>query len=141
MRHDGAYTCPSSHLNPYQEQYDSAYRQLAALQAREQEILQELKVIQQQAAQLQALILALEPMLAQQQAHHLENMGLADLCRAALEAYQGEWVTVQMVRSYIEQLGYRLEYNNIMAVLHNTLSRVGQKARNGLTTVYAQKIL
>jgi len=104
-------------------------------------ILQELMGIRQQAAQLQALIQALEPMLAQQQAQHLESMGLADLCRAALDAYQGEWVTVQQVRSYIEQLGVRLEYNNIMAVLHNTLSRVGRKSRNGLTTVYARKIL
>lgn len=127
------------HLNPFQQQFDNAHRQLAALRSREQAIVQELAGIHQQINHLQVVIQSLEPLLAQQQAQYLENMSLADLCRAALDAYQGEWVTAQQVRSYIEQLGIRFEYSNTMAVLHNTLARVGQKGRNAFGTVYARR--
>jgi hypothetical protein len=127
------------HLNPFQEQYQNAQRQLAALQAQEQAMIQNLKIVRQQIGQTQAVVVALEPLAAQEQIQNIAGTSLADLCRAALDAYQGQWVTAQQVRSYIEQLGVRFEYNNIMAVLHNTLARVGQKGRNAFGTVYARK--
>lgn len=130
------------YFNPFEEQFENTKRQLAALQMQEQIALRNLEQIRQQITQLLLVMQTFEPLVAQQQSQFqlLERMSLADLCRAALAAYQGEFVTAQMVRSYIEQLGIRFDYNNIMAVLHNTLARVGQKARNTLgVTVYARK--
>jgi len=129
------------YLNPFEEQFENTKRQLAALQMQEQIVLQNLANIRQRINQLQLIVQTFEPLMMQQegQANQLQGMSLADLCRTALDAYQGEWVTAQQVRSYIEQLGIRLEYNNIMAVLHNTLARVGQKGRNAFGAIYARK--
>jgi hypothetical protein len=83
---------------------------------------------------------ALDPMAAQAANPQLQTMTLADLCRMALDAHGGEWITAQQVRSYLTQLGVRLDYNNEMSVLHNTLRRVGLIRRDDFRgTVYARK--
>lgn len=127
------------YLNPFDEQLENAKRQLIALQMQEHVLTQQLQNVQQQIQQVNVVVQALESLAQQQMAPQVRTMSLADLCRAALEAYQGEYVTAQQVRSYIEQLGIRFEYNNIMAVLHNTLARVGRKGQNNFGTVYARK--
>jgi multidrug resistance efflux pump len=127
------------YLNPFDEQLANAKRQLDALQMQEQLLTQNLHNTRQQIQQVQVAIKAYEALVAQQQITQVQTTSLADLCRTALDAYQGEFITAQEVRSYIEQLGFSLEYNNIMAVLHNTLARVGRKGRNAFGTVYARK--
>jgi hypothetical protein len=108
-------------------------------QAERQDVYNSIAIIEQRIAEWDAYIAATMP-LAQPDAHEfLEGKSVADLCRIALNAY-GQWVTAQQVRGYLAQLGIRFQYNNEMAVLHNTLKRVGQTRRDSFgNTVYAPK--
>lgn len=128
------------YLNPRKQQLEDAYQQKAALEAERQRLYQNIAAIDHQIAQWDAYIVATAP-LAEQNPQQLMpgQVSLADLCRMALNAYS-DWVTAQQVRSYLVQLGIRLDYRNEMAVLHNTLGRVGQSRPGPLgTTIYAKK--
>jgi hypothetical protein len=128
------------YLNPFEGQLETAKKQLVALQMQEQLASQHLLNIQQQIQQVHVVVQAMEMLVAQQGAPQVRAMSLADLCRAALNAHQGEFITAHQVRCYIQQLGVTLQYNNVMAVLHNTLKRVGQSRPHNLAgTVYARK--
>ena len=127
------------YLNPIEQQLANARQQLDLLAAQRETVAQNLQNIDQQIAQVHAYIAAVEPLLAQQPPSHLQQMTLADLCRAALEAYAIP-IPAQQVRAYLMQLGIRLDYSNEMAVLHNTLRRVGKVAQDQFgNTVYAPK--
>ena len=128
------------YINPLKQQLDHARQQRALLEAEIRDHHQHIFVLQQRIAEWDAYIAATEP-LAAQHPHQISpgQTSLADLCRIALDAYGG-WVTAQQVRGYLQQLGIRLDYNNQMAVLHNTLKRVGQIDRDSTgNTVYARK--
>jgi hypothetical protein len=128
------------YLNPYQQQLEDARQQVDVLLAQRQTFVQNITIIDQQIAQLNAFMQALGPMAAQEANPQLQTMTLADLCRMALDAHGGEWITAQQVRTYLTQLGVRLNYNNEMSVLHNTLRRVGLIGRDNFRgTVYARK--
>ena len=128
------------YLNPLKQQVDNALQQRAILEAQRQHLYQNIAVIEQQIAQWDAYIAA-TAQLAEQAPDQLPagQASLADLCRMALNAYGG-WVTAQQVRTYLVQVGIRFDYSNEMAVLHNTLKRVGRTARDQFgNTVYAAK--
>ncbi len=127
------------YLNPFQAQLENARQQLATLQMQEKLFAQNLANIRQQIQHILVVIQSYESMAAEQAMPQPQTVSLADLCRNALEAHQGQFITALQVRAYIEQLGFSLDYNNIMAVLHNTLARVGQKGRTAFGTVYASK--
>ena len=128
------------YLNPLKQQLENARQQRAVLDAQRQQLYQNIITIDQLIAQWDAYIAATAPLAENEPQQFMPGqISLADLCRMALDAHGGDWVTAQQVRSYLEQLGIRLEYNNEMAVLHNTLSRVGRKGRNAFGTVYASK--
>jgi vacuolar-type H+-ATPase subunit D/Vma8 len=128
------------YLNPLKQQLENAQQQRSLLEAQRQQLYQNILAIDQQIAQWDAYIAATAPLAANQPQQFMPGqVSLADLCRMALDAHQGEFITAQQVRSYIEQLGFQLEYNNIMAVIHNTLARVGRKERNAFGAIYASK--
>jgi hypothetical protein len=126
------------YLNPLRQQLENARQQIAILTSQRQQHHEAIADIDQQIQQWNAYIQATAALL-QQEANPAEDQGLADLCRMALEAYGGNWVTAQQVRGYIAQLGYTLQYNNPMAVLHNTLKRVGRTGNDFGNTVYAKR--
>lgn len=127
------------YLNPVQQQIDNANRQLALLHAQRQNLFHNLAMLDRQIAEWTAYIEAIRPVAQQMDNPQLQGTSLADLCRFALDAH-GDWVSAQQVRTYITQLGVKLEYNNVMAVLHNTLKRIGQAGRDSFgNTVYAKK--
>jgi len=127
------------YLNPLRQQIENATQQKAILEDHLRRLHQDIDATNQQIAQWDAYIAAMAPLAQPDNNEVLQSKSLADLCRMALAAH-GQWVTAQQVRAYINQLGFRLEYNNEMAVLHNTLKRVGQSGRDDFgNTVYAPK--
>src|SRR5579863_412501 len=105
------------YLNPRKQQLEDAHRQRAALEAQREQHYAAITAIDQQIAQWDAYIAATAPL-----AEHVpprfapDQLSLADLCRMALDAFGGRWVTAQEVRDYLLKLGIRFEYNNVMAV-------------------------
>jgi hypothetical protein len=128
------------YLNPLKQQLEDARQQRAILEAQRQQLCQNIMALDQQIAQWDAYIAATAALAENQPQQFMPGqVSLADLCRMALDAY-GTWVSAQQVRTYLVHLGIRLDYNNEMAVLHNTLKRVGQIGRDDFgNTVYAAK--
>jgi hypothetical protein len=127
--------------NPVEGQIEGLRQQLQALHIRREVLGREIQGVDEQINQLTAILQSLQPMvdLTQSSVNSLDGKSLADLCRLALNTY-GSWMTAHQVRSYLEQLGVQFQYVNVMAVLHNTLKRVGQTGRDNFgNTVYAPK--
>lgn len=114
--------------NPFQKQLEHVRLNLHALQLQERLAEQSLRSIRQQIEQVEIAVKALEP-IATQPTREPPKASLAELCRAALQAQDGP-VSAFQVRSYIEQSGFSLKYQNRMAVLHTTLTRVGVRQKN-----------
>lgn len=126
-------------LNPVENQLDALRQQIQTLYMQRAQHIQAIENIDAQINQFTTILQSMEPIASQSAVHNLYGKSLADLCRLALDAYGG-WVTAHQVRDYLEQLGVRFHYNNVMAVLHNTLKRVGQSGRDNFgNTVYAPK--
>jgi len=128
------------YLNPLKQQLDNARQQRAMLETQRQALHQNLNSLNQRIAEWDSYIAAAAPLARHDDQQLMPGqITLADLCRKALDAY-GDWMTAQQVRSYLVQLGIRFDYRNEMAVLHNTLGRVGQSRPGPLgTTIYARK--
>lgn len=128
------------YLNPHKQQLEFAQQQRAQLDAERQTISQRLTWLNERIAEWDGYIQAVTPIAENDAGQFLQGKGLADICRMALDAY-GDWVSAQQVRGYLNQLGIKLEYTNEMAVLHTTLRRVGQAARDrrNTNTFYAKK--
>jgi hypothetical protein len=128
------------YLNPLKQQLENARQQKSILEAQLRQLYQDIEATTQQIAQWDAYIAATAPLAEVSQPQLATGQtSLADLCRMALNAY-GRWVTAQEVRAYFVQLGIRLDYNNEMAVLHNTLKRVGRTEKDASgNTIYAAR--
>lgn len=132
------YSMAYIYLNPQRQQLENAQQQIALLQAERQRLSQRIAVIDGQIGAWEAHIKTMQPLI-DNESEAVRGKSLADLCRVALAAY-GQWVSAVQVRDYLSQLGIRLQYSNPMAVLHTTLRRVGQTARDAEgNTFYAQK--
>ena len=72
------------YLNPYQQQLEDARQQVDVLLAQRQTFIQNITILDQQIAQLNAFMHALGPMAAQEANPQLQTMTLADFCRSTI---------------------------------------------------------
>lgn len=124
------------YLNPRKQQLEDARNELSGLVTHRDQLLQNAAELNIRIQQLEALIRAVAPLAEREQA---PQSSLADYCRMALAAYNGQWVTAKQVRDYLVQLGLRFDYANEMSVIHNTLQRVAQMTKISGQTFYAAK--